>query len=51
VKPDPPASTARTGAALEEAIGAAIDALLAAGVLGEGSAGLGLRQAPAEGVA
>jgi hypothetical protein len=35
----------RTGAALDEAIGAAIDALLASGALGEGSAGLRLRQA------
>lgn len=34
----------RTGAKLEEAIGSAIDALLAAGDLGEGSAGLCLRE-------
>jgi hypothetical protein len=36
---------ARTGAALDEAIGAAVDAMLAAGELGEGSAGLRLRRA------
>jgi hypothetical protein len=38
----------RTGAALDEAIGAAIDALLASGALGEGSAGLRLRRAPTD---
>jgi hypothetical protein len=37
---------ARTGAALDEAIGAAVDALLASGALGEGSAGLRLRDGP-----
>ena len=35
---------ARTGAALEEAIAAAVDAMLAVGELGEGSAGLRLRR-------
>jgi hypothetical protein len=34
---------ARTGARLDEAIGEAIDGLLHAGVVGEGSGGLGLR--------
>ena len=38
---------ARTGAALDEAIGAAVDAMVASGELGEGSAGLRLRGAPA----
>jgi very-short-patch-repair endonuclease len=38
---------ARTGAALDEAIGAALDGLLAGGVVGEGSAGVRLRQAGA----
>ena len=37
---------ARTGAALDEAIGAALDALLAAGVVGEGSVGVRLRITP-----
>jgi very-short-patch-repair endonuclease len=40
---------ARTGAALDETIGRAIDELLAAGVLGEASAGLCLRRAPDDG--
>ena len=34
---------ARTGAALDEAIGSVLDAMLADGVLGEGSTGVRLR--------